>query len=115
MMRADVRNLLYQHPEWYEAVYDGADHAVARLAETIPHTHLGHPPASLLDVGCGTGRDLEYLAKHIPDTVDVDYQRAMVDHARRQRPTLTLRTCDMRVLRLGRTFDAITSVGYATT
>jgi trans-aconitate methyltransferase len=112
-MRDDVRNLLYQHPEWYEAVYDGADHAVARLVETVLRTHLGRPPASLLDIGCGTGRDLEYLAKHIPDTVGVDYQQTMIDHARRLRPTLTLHAGDMRLFRLGRTFDAVTCLGYA--
>jgi ubiquinone/menaquinone biosynthesis C-methylase UbiE len=112
-MEHDVSNLLYRHPEWYETVYDGADHAVARLAETQLHTHLGRMPESLLDIGCGTGRDLEYLAEHIPDTVGVDYQQTMIDYARRQRPMIAFHTGDMRVLRLGRTFEAITSFGFA--
>jgi SAM-dependent methyltransferase len=109
----DVTNLLYRHPEWYETVYDGAGHAAARLAEAQFRTCLGRPPASLLDIGCGTGRDLEYFAKSIPDVLGVDYQQSMIDYARRQRPALDLRTGDMRTLRLGRTFEAITSLGLA--
>lgn len=43
----------------------------------------------------------------------MDYQRAMIEHARQHRPTIDFRTGDMRTLRLGRTFEAITSFGYA--
>ncbi|ALG10152.1 class I SAM-dependent methyltransferase [Kibdelosporangium phytohabitans] len=106
-------NLLYRHPELYEVAYDGAGHAVARLAETILHDQLGHQPASLLDLGCGTGRDLEYLATLIPDVVGVDHQRAMLDYARHRRPRIDFRLGDMRTLRLERTFEAITTFGYA--
>ncbi|RSM71595.1 SAM-dependent methyltransferase [Kibdelosporangium aridum] len=109
----DVSNLLYRHPELYEVVYDGANHAVARLAETILHDHLGRQPDSLLDIGCGTGRDLEYLAKHITDVAGVDHQQAMIDYARRRRPEIEFHVEDMRTLRLGRTFEAITCFGYA--
>ena len=112
-MEHDVSNLLYRLPELYETVYDGADHAVARLAERLFQAHLGRPPASLLDIGCGTGRDLEYLAKRSPDALGVDYQQSMIDYARQQRPTIDFRTGDMRTLRLGRHFEAITSFGYA--
>jgi SAM-dependent methyltransferase len=112
-MEHDISNLLYRHPELYETVYDGADHAVARLAENLFQAQLGRPPASLLDIGCGTGRDLEYLAKRSPDAVGVDYQQMMIDYARQQRPSIDFRTGDMRTLRLDRTFEAITSFGYA--
>lgn len=106
-------NLLYRHPELYEVAYDDTGHATARLAATILHDHLGHQPASLLDLGCGTGRDLEHLATAIPDVVGVDHQPAMLDHARHRRPGIDLRLGDMRTLRLGRTFEAITCLGYA--
>lgn len=109
----DVANLLYRHPELYEVVYDGAGHAVAKLAETIFADHLGHQPASLLDIGCGTGRDLEYLATHVPDIVGVDHQQSMIDYARQRRPGIDFRLGDMRTLRLERTFEAITCLGYA--
>ncbi|MEV4313412.1 class I SAM-dependent methyltransferase [Actinocrispum sp. NPDC049592] len=114
-MEHDVSNLLYRHPEWYESVYDGAGHAAGRLAETQFQAVLGRLPASLLDIGCGTGRDLEYLAALIPDVVGVDYQQTMIDYARAQRPGIDFRTGDMRTLRLHRTFEAITSFGLALT
>jgi SAM-dependent methyltransferase len=112
-MEHDVHNLLYRQPELYETVYDGAGHAAARLAEAQAREYLGHTPASLLDLGCGTGRDLEYLAQHISDAIGVDYQQTMIDYARRRRPALDLRTGDMRALRLGRTFELVTSFGLA--
>ncbi|MCE7004066.1 methyltransferase domain-containing protein [Kibdelosporangium philippinense] len=110
---SDVSNLLYRHPELYEVVYDGAGHAVAKLAETILHDQLGRRAESLLDIGCGTGRDLEYLATHIPDVVGVDHQQAMIDYARTRRPEINFQTGDMRTLRLERAFEAITCFGYA--
>lgn len=112
-MDSTVSNLLYRHPELYEAVYDGAEHAVARLAEAVFRERLGRMPESLLDIGCGTGRDLAYLAKHIPEVVGVDYQQSMIDFARAQRPGIDFRTGDMRTLRLGRRFEAITCFGWA--
>lgn len=62
-MEPSIKNLLYTRPELYESVYDGADHAVPRMCERLFEHRLGRAPRSLLDIGCGTGRDLEYLAK----------------------------------------------------
>ena len=112
-MESAVRNLLYQRPELYEAVYDGENHAVPRMCDRLFTRYLGRTPDSLLDIGCGTGRDLEYLAKSCPDCVGVDYQDAMIDYARVRRPGIEFRTGDMRCFRLGRTFEAIVSFGYA--
>jgi SAM-dependent methyltransferase len=112
-MEPSTKNLLYTRPELYESVYDGADHAVPRMCERLFERHLGRAPRSLLDIGCGTGRDLEYLAKRCQDVVGVDYQPAMIEHARQHRPTIDFRAGDMRTLRLDRTFEAITSFGYA--
>jgi SAM-dependent methyltransferase len=112
-MDSEVSNLLYRHPELYEVVYDGANHAVARLAEAVLRAQLGRMPESLLDIGCGTGRDLEYLAGQVTDVTGVDYQQPMIDYARTQRPGIDFQAGDMRTLRLERTFEAITSFGYA--
>jgi SAM-dependent methyltransferase len=107
-----VRNLLYSRPELYEAVYHGADHAVPRMCERLFEKYLGESPSGLLDIGCGTGRDLGYFAERWSDCIGVDYQQSMVDYARRQHPGVDFRTGDMRTLRLDRTFDAITCLGY---
>lgn len=112
-MEPGISNLLYRRPELYESVYDGSGHVVPRMCERLFERYLGGQPASILDIGCGTGRDLEYLSKRCADCVGVDYQPAMVDYASQQRPTIDFRAGDMRTLRLGRHFHAIVSLGWA--
>ncbi len=112
-MDSELKNLLYRRPELYESVYHGSGDAVPRMCERLFERHLGRPPDSLLDIGCGTGRDLAYLAKLSPDCVGVDYQESMVEYARRARPHIDFRVGDMRSLRLHRTFGAITCLGIA--
>lgn len=104
-------NFLYANPELYELVYDGSGHAVPRMCERLFAEHLGRSPSSLLDVGCGTGRDLEHFASVVPDCVGVDAQERMIALARSRRPAVDFRVADMRSFRLGRAFDAITCLG----
>jgi SAM-dependent methyltransferase len=73
--------------------------------------HRSTPPRSVLDVGCGTGRLLEALAGTIPECWGVDYLASNVAHARARHPGLVIHQGDMRTVRLGRTFDLITSFG----
>jgi trans-aconitate methyltransferase len=68
---------------------------------------------SLLDVGCGTGRDLEVFAQNCPDVVGVDLLDSMIGYAKERRPHIRFEVGDMRSFRLGRTVEAITSFGYA--
>jgi SAM-dependent methyltransferase len=105
--------MLYRRPELYESVYHGSDDAVPRMCERLFERHLDRPPASLLDVGCGTGRDLAYLAERCPDCIGIDCQEGMLAYARKRRPKIDFRAGDMTSLRLGRTFEAITCLGYA--
>jgi SAM-dependent methyltransferase len=81
-------------------------------AETCQALIEQHRPdaATLADFGCGTGRDLEILAKRF-ECVGVDLQPGMVAHARRVRPGLDVRSGDMRTYRLGRRMDAVTRLG----
>ena len=112
-MDSELKNLLYRQPELYESVYHGSGDAVPRMCERLFEVHLGGAPDSLLDIGCGTGRDLAYLARLSPDCVGVDYQQSMVEYARRARPHIDFRVGDMRSFRLHRTFAAITCFGIA--
>jgi SAM-dependent methyltransferase len=112
-MDAELRNLLYRRPELYESVYDGAGGAVPKMCERLFAAHLDRYPASVLDIGCGTGRDLAYLGERCGDCVGIDVQDGMIAFARQRRPHIDFRVDDMRSLRLGRTFEAITCMGIA--
>lgn len=63
-----------------------------------------------MDFGCGTGRDLEILAKHF-ECVGVDLQPGLVDYAHLARPELDIRAGDMRTVRLRKRMDALTCLG----
>ncbi len=110
-MDVELRNLLYRRPDLYECVYDGAGDVTPRMCERLFDRYLGRYPASLLDIGCGTGRDLAYVAERCPDCIGVDIQESMVAFARDRRPHIDLRVGDMRSLHLGRSFEAITCMG----
>ena len=96
----------------YEAVYHGSDHEVPRLCERLAVRHRGAPVGSVLDIGCGTGRDLSYLSSRIPDCVGVDVQEQMVEYARCRHAHLDFRVGDLRDLDLGRQFDLIVCLGF---
>lgn len=112
-MDPELRNVLYRHPKLYESVYDGSGDAVPKMCERLFERHRPRYPTSLLDVGCGTGRDLAYLAGRCGDCVGVDLQESMIDFARKRRGHIDVRVGDMRSVRLGRTFEAITCMGIA--
>ena len=104
----EATNLFYRDPALYDVVQSDS----ATSAETCQGLIERHRPnaATLLDFGCGTGRDLEILAKRF-ECGGVDLQPGMVDHARRTRPWLDIRTGDMRTIRLGKRVDAVTCLG----
>lgn len=66
----------------------------------------------MLDVGCGTGFKLAHLQECGFRCVGVDYLQAMITYARTQYPDLTFEVGDIRDVRLGRTFDVITCLGW---
>lgn len=102
-------NLFYRRPELYDQVQADPKHTVARQVEQVVNEY--NPQArTLLDFGCGTGRDLEYLAERF-ECVGVDVQPQMVTYAQRARPQLDVRIGDMRSFRLGRTVDVLACLG----
>lgn len=111
-MLENVSNLLYSRPELYELVYPEPDFSTPRFCREMFRRRLGSDPTSILDVGCGTGRDLATLASWCgAECVGVDGQPQMIEYARRFRPGLSWAIDDMRTVRFGRTFDAIISLG----
>jgi SAM-dependent methyltransferase len=112
-MDPTVRNLLYREPWLYEAVYPEPREETPEMCRRMFSRFLPAPPTSILDVGCGTGRDLASLSRDGADCLGVDFLPAMVEFARRTRPQLRFELGDMRSVRLGRTFDAILCMGSA--
>ncbi|MER6998474.1 class I SAM-dependent methyltransferase [Streptomyces sp. NPDC000410] len=103
----EATNLLYRDPALYDVVQ--SDSTSAEMCQTLIELHK--PDArTLVDFGCGTGRDLELLAKRF-ECIGVDLQPGMVDHAHRARPGLDIRTGDMRAARLGKRMDVVTCMG----
>lgn len=81
---------------------------------------FGCGPRTLLDLGCGTGRHALELALRDIAVEGVDLSPAMLEMGRRQSATVAvaqpgisvpvLHEGDARSVRLGKTFDAVTSL-----
>lgn len=102
----------------YDAVYSEknyeaeAEHLVSLIRERVPGAK------TLLDVACGTGKHLEYLA-NVFDCTGVDLDDEMLAVAKERVPAVTLRAGDMCDFVLGTQFDVVTclfsSIGYTKT
>jgi SAM-dependent methyltransferase len=108
---AKIKNFLYRNPQFYELVYPEPNEETPQMCRRMFARFLSKPPKSILDIGCGTGRDLDSLSHDGADCWGVDFLPAMIDYAKSQRPHLHLQADDMRTLRLGKTFDAIMCMG----
>jgi SAM-dependent methyltransferase len=111
-MDSSVKNLLYDHPEYYEVLYPDANDETPTMCRRIFARFLEAPPRSILDIGCGTGRDLRSLHKTCSDCVGVDFLPKMVEYAQTRSDGIAFRVGDMRTLRLGQTFDVILCFGW---
>ncbi|MEU2821987.1 class I SAM-dependent methyltransferase [Streptomyces bacillaris] len=103
----EATNLLYRDPALYDVIQ--SDSTGAGMCQTLIEMYW--PDArTLVDFGCGTGRDLEILAKRFECT-GLDLQPGMVDYARQARPELDIRIGDIRTVRLWRCVDVVTCLG----
>ncbi len=106
-----VRNYLYRNPHLYELVFPDPDQATARMCLRMFERFLPRPPRSILDIGCGTARDLDILSQICSDCWGVDYVDEQITYAQQIRPHLNLLVGDMRTVRLNRTFDVVMCMG----
>ena len=113
MTERRIQNLLYDHPEYYELVYPEPNEETPNMCRRMFARFLRQAPTSILDIGCGTGRDLAALTRDGAEGWGVDTSAQMIAFAQHQRPRLRLQTGDMRSVRLGRVFDAILCMGSA--
>ena len=112
-MKSNVRNFLYDHPEHYESAYPEPHEETPQMCRRMFARFLAAPPSSILDLGCGTGRDLAALSRDCPDCWGVDTLETMIRYARSKHPALHFQVGDMRAVRLQRCFDAILCMGSA--
>jgi SAM-dependent methyltransferase len=68
--------------------------------------HATIPTRTLLDLGCGGGHNDSHLKADFQVT-GVDLSAGMLEHARRLNPEATYIQADLRMVRLGASFDAV--------
>jgi SAM-dependent methyltransferase len=112
-MDSSVRNFLNRNPQFYELVYPEPNDETPMMCRRMFARYLAKPARSILDIGCGTARDLDSLSRECSECWGVDYLPEMIAFARARRPHLRLQAGDARTVRLGRTFDVVMSMGSA--
>lgn len=110
-MDTNVQNFLYRNPQFYELGCPEPNDETPTMCRRMFSRFLAAPPRSILDLGCGTARDLDSPAKACAECWGVDCLPEMIEFARSRRPHLHLQVGDARSVRLGRTFDVILSMG----
>ena len=97
---------LYTDLAWLWPLWGDADeyaHYCRHVASLIEQ-HAERPAGTLLDIGCGGGRNVLNL-KGTFRVTGVDLSPTMLAQARNLNPESTFVHGDMRTFRLGRTFD----------
>jgi SAM-dependent methyltransferase len=100
---------LYSDLSWLWPLWGDATEEYARYCEHVTRlvrAHARRPVATLLDVGCGGGKNLFNLGRQFRVT-GLDLSPAMVAQARALNPGCEVVEGDMRTFALGRTFDAV--------
>lgn len=101
-----------QSAKYYDALYRalGKDYQkeAAQIAGIVEQ-RCRSGGKTLLDVGCGTGRHLEYLRERFT-CEGLDVERTMLDIARDRNPDVPFHLGDMMGFNLGKRFDAIISL-----
>src|SRR3990172_3996361 len=112
-------NLFDRIPEDYEVLHEDVYYAAeCTLLEKVISGFLHRQPASLLDLGCGSGSHALGLAKRGFLVTGIDASAGMLRVARakaRGRRNPAFVRADMRRFDLGRTFDAIVCMDGAYT
>jgi ubiquinone/menaquinone biosynthesis C-methylase UbiE len=102
--------------KYYDKVYSFKDYLdEAVRVQNLIMKYLESGGNTLLDVACGTGLHLKHLKDDFSCT-GVDVSKAMLRIARKNAKGVIFKEADMKTLKLGKQFDAITcllsSIGY---
>ncbi|GCE37945.1 hypothetical protein Rhow_000829 [Rhodococcus wratislaviensis] len=112
MTATEARNLLTDNPALYAARFPDPDHTAGRFVDDILQAHLpsdatAFQRTSVLDLGCGTGRDLGYLADRGYRCHGIDQSEAMVHYAQQKYEGVTASVGDLRDFAVSERFDAV--------
>ncbi|WP_105968642.1 class I SAM-dependent DNA methyltransferase [Streptomyces geranii] len=106
------RNLLTDNPELYEARFPDPDRLAGRWAEDCLRRYGSGP--RVLDIGCGTGRDAEFLQRSGRVVTGADLSEAMLGYARVTHPGPEYVGADLTGFELGAgVFDAVVCLDSA--
>jgi SAM-dependent methyltransferase len=95
---------------YYDLLYQDKDYG-AEAGYLVSLIQKHHPAAkSLLDLGCGTGKHAALLKRHGLEVCGVDLSQTMLDKARQNHPDIPFHAGDARQVRLGQSFDVVTSL-----
>lgn len=99
---------LYSDLSWLWPAWGGVEEyrAESELVAELARRHAKVPVRTLLDVGCGGGKNLHHFARHFEAT-GLDLSPTMLDLARTLNADVELVQADMRSFDLGRRFDAV--------
>jgi SAM-dependent methyltransferase len=97
-------DLAWLWPMWGDAATEYAHYC--RHVTGLIRKHSKRPAATLLDVGCGGGKNVLNLKREF-DVTGLDLSPAMLAQAKELNPGCTFVQGDMRTFRLGRDFDAV--------
>lgn len=99
---------LFKYPRLYEALFE---RDASNFCLEAFQKNLGKIPDSILDIGCGTGRDLAILSQHCSHCIGVDLTPSMIEFAREQHPNIAFEVGDMRSISLHSKFESILLLG----
>jgi SAM-dependent methyltransferase len=108
-LKTDTDNFLHTNPSLYLAFNGEHDNSMARFIHTLlTEFQAGR---TVLDVGCGPGREAAYLNQAGYDAVGLDKSQEMLSWAAEHYPGLPFVYGDQADFSLQRQFDALYCVG----
>lgn len=108
--------MFHHYAQAYDALYQDKDYeGECDFIETAARRHLARRPATILDLGCGTGGHALPLVHRGYRVTGLDQSAGMIERANRKRATLNghadrarFTVGDARDANLGQTFDLVT-------